>query len=87
MDGILGGASDGRGALHHVGIAYRPFIGLLCAHGAADDQRETFQAEFFRDKFVLRAHVIPDAHMRENFPSRPVAAYCAARWKDHCRSD
>src|ERR1700722_18289461 len=63
MDGVLGGASNGRGAFHHFGISYRPFIGLLCAHGAAYDERETFQVEFFRDKFVLRAHVIPDAHM------------------------
>src|SRR3984885_4560890 len=63
MDGVLGGASNGRGALHHVGVSYRPLIGLLCAHGAAYNERETFQVKFFRDKFVLRAHVIPDAHM------------------------
>ena len=71
MDSISRCAGDRRRALYHIGVAHRPFIGLLRAHGAADNQDETLQAEPFRDKLMLRAHVITDAHMREiPHPSR-----------------
>ena len=54
-------AGDGCGALDHIGIAYRPFIGLLRPHRAADDQRQALEAELFREKSMLCAHVITDA--------------------------
>ena len=65
MDGVFRGAGDRGGAFDHVGIANRPFIGLLRAHRAADDQRQAVQPEFFRNKFVLRAHIVADPHMRK----------------------
>ena len=63
MDGISCRAGDRRGALHHVRVAYRPFVGLLRAHGAADNQFEALQAELVSNECVLCAHVIADAHM------------------------
>ena len=32
VDRISRRAGDGRGALHHIGVAYGPFVGLLGAH-------------------------------------------------------
>src|SRR4051794_11670677 len=72
MDGISRRAGNGRCALDHVRIAYRPFIRLLRAHGAADNQREPPEAELFRYKFVLRTYVITDTHVREI----PHACWC-----------
>jgi len=65
METISRRAGDGRGALDHIGIAYHPFIGLLRPHRAANDQRQALQAELFREKSMLCAHVITDAHIRE----------------------
>ena len=48
------------------GVAYRPSVGLLRAHRAADDQRETVQFRACPSlTYVLRAHVITDTHVRE----------------------
>src|SRR4051794_23457883 len=71
MDRISRGARNRRGALHHFRVMYSPFVGLLGTHGAADNQRETRQAKFFRDKFLLCPDVITDADMRKiPHPSR-----------------
>ena len=65
MVGDLGGAGERRRALHHLGVTHRPFVGLLRAHRAAEDERELGDAEFFRQQLVLRAHVVRDAQGRE----------------------
>ena len=62
---LLAVPAIGRGALHHVGIAHGPLVGLLRAHRATDHQREAAQAELLGDELMLRAHVVADAHARE----------------------
>ena len=41
--GIPGGTGDRGGALDEVGITHGPFVGLLCAHRATDDERQALR--------------------------------------------
>jgi len=67
--GVAGRAGDGGGAFHHVGVAHGPFVGLLGAHGAADNQRQAPYAEVLRQQAVLGTHIVADAHLRKIRPA------------------
>ena len=61
----LGGAAERGGALHHVGVADRPLVGLPRAHRPAGDKRQGLDSEVLGDQLVLSLDLVVERDLRE----------------------